>query len=155
MSGRKKTNVKWKALARRPRPYEDGLGRNQANFQPLTPLTALERAAAVFPGHTAIIHGRQRFTYAQFYTRSRRLASALKARGIKKGDTVAARAAYTRAADINPDYAEAVFGLVIALRKEGKGRDADGVLRRFITHHPANVMARTLLTVDKIPAVEG
>ena len=95
MAGRKKKNVKRKAPSRRPRPYEDGLRRNQANFQPLTPLTVLERADAVFPDHTAIIHGRQRFTYAQFYARSRRLASALKARGIKKGDTVAAMLANT------------------------------------------------------------
>ena len=55
----------------------------------------LERAAAVFPGHPAIIHGRQRFTYRQFYDRSRRLASALKALGIRKGDTVAAMLANT------------------------------------------------------------
>jgi fatty-acyl-CoA synthase len=93
MAGRKRKTVKKKAPAQRP--YEDGLGRNAANFQPLTPLTALERAAAVFPDHTAIIHGRQRFSYAQFYARSRRLASALKGRGIKKGDTVAAMLANT------------------------------------------------------------
>ena len=95
MAGRKYKTVKKKAPARRLHPYEDGLGRNPANFQPLTPLTALERAASVFPDHTAIIHGRQRFSYAQFYARSRRLASALKARGIKKGDTVAAMLANT------------------------------------------------------------
>src|SRR5262249_45799894 len=78
-------------------PYEKGLGRNPANYQPLTPLTALERTASVFPDHPAIIHGRQRFTYAQFYARSRRLASALAARGIRKGDTVAAMLANTPA----------------------------------------------------------
>ena len=38
-------------------PYDIDLDRNPANFQPLTPLTFLERAAAVFPDHTAIIHG--------------------------------------------------------------------------------------------------
>ena len=95
MAGRKRKTVKKKAPARRLQPYEDGLGRNAANFQPLTPLTALERAASVFPDQLAIIHGRQRFSYAQFYARSRRLASALKARGIKKGDTVAAMLANT------------------------------------------------------------
>jgi fatty-acyl-CoA synthase len=99
MAGRKHKTVTRKAPAkarrRVARPYEDGLGRTQANFQPLTPLTALERAAAVFPEHPAIIHGAQRFSYAQFYERSRRLASALKARGIKRGDTVAAMLANT------------------------------------------------------------
>jgi tetratricopeptide (TPR) repeat protein len=68
-----------------------------------------------------------------------------------RGETGQARAAYTEATSINPDYAEATFGLVIALRKEGRGREADQALRRFIVNHPADVMARTLLTVDKIP----
>ena len=31
-----------------PSPYDTDLDRNPANFQPLTPLTLLERAAAVF-----------------------------------------------------------------------------------------------------------
>ena len=44
-----------------------------------------------------------------------------------------------------------MFGLVIALRREGRGRDADGTLRRFVARHPEDVMARTLLMVDKIP----
>jgi fatty-acyl-CoA synthase len=70
--------------------YDIDLDRNPANFQPLTPLTFLERAAAVFPNHTAIIHGPLRRTYAEFYARSRRLASALARHGIGRGDTVAA-----------------------------------------------------------------
>ncbi len=70
-------------------PYDVDLDRNPANFQPLTPLTFLERAAAVFPEHTAIIHGARRISYRDFYARSRRLASALAKRGITRGDTVA------------------------------------------------------------------
>jgi fatty-acyl-CoA synthase len=69
-------------------PYDIDLDRNPANYQPLTPLGFLERAAAVFPDHTAIIHGPMRRTYADFYARARRLASALAKRGIKRGDTV-------------------------------------------------------------------
>ncbi len=69
-------------------PYEIDLDRNPANFQPLTPLTFLERAAAVFSDHTAIIHGPLRRSYAEFYARARRLASSLAKRGIKRGDTV-------------------------------------------------------------------
>ncbi len=68
----------------------DELSRCEANFQPLTPLSFLDRAARVFPGHTAIIHGEQRFTYAEFFQRSLRLASALAKRGIGRGDTVSA-----------------------------------------------------------------
>ena len=47
-------------------PYDTDLDRNPANFQPLTPLGFLERAASVFPRHTAIVHGRLTRTYADF-----------------------------------------------------------------------------------------
>jgi len=69
-------------------PYDTDLGKNAANYQPLTPLVFLERAAAAYPDYTAIVHGKQRYCYAEFYARSRRLASALAARGIGKDDTV-------------------------------------------------------------------
>ena len=71
-------------------PYDSDLDRNPANYQPLTPLGFLERAAAVFPNHTAIIHGQLTRSYAEFYARARRLASALAKRGIKRGDSVSA-----------------------------------------------------------------
>jgi len=72
-----------------PTSFDLDLDRNPANFQPLTPLTFLERAAGVFPERTAIIHGSLRRNYAEFYARCRRLASALAAHGITRGDTVA------------------------------------------------------------------
>ncbi|WP_134496404.1 acyl-CoA synthetase [Microvirga pakistanensis] len=68
--------------------YDTNLDKNPANYQPLTPLTFLERAASVHPEHTAIIHGSLRRSYRDFYARSRRLASALARRGIGRGDTV-------------------------------------------------------------------
>jgi fatty-acyl-CoA synthase len=77
--------------------YEIGLDKNPANFQPLTPLTFLARAAMVFPEHVAIIHGPLRRSYADFYARSRRLASALAGLGIGRGDTVAVMMANTPA----------------------------------------------------------
>jgi len=78
-------------------PYDIDLDRNPANFQPLTPLTLLERAAAVFPQQTAIIHGPLRRSYDEFYARARRLGSALAKRGIGRGDTVSALLANTPA----------------------------------------------------------
>jgi fatty-acyl-CoA synthase len=78
-------------------PYDTDLDRNPANFQPLTPLGFLDRAAAVFPDHTAIIHGQLTRSYAEFYARARRLASALAKRGIKRGDSVSAMLANTPA----------------------------------------------------------
>ena len=71
-------------------PYNTGLDRNPANHQPLTPLTFLERAATVFPDHTAIVHGPLQRSYASFYARARQLASALADKGIGRGDTVSA-----------------------------------------------------------------
>ncbi|MGN6548840.1 MAG: acyl-CoA synthetase [Pararhizobium sp.] len=68
--------------------FETGLDRNPANHQPLTPLSHFARAAAVHPDHVAVVHGRARVTYAEFYARARRLASALVKRGIGRGDTV-------------------------------------------------------------------
>ena len=70
-------------------PYDRDLDRNPANHQPLSPLPFLERAASVFPERIAIIHGDLRRSYAEFYARSRRLASALIRAGIGKNDTVA------------------------------------------------------------------
>ena len=80
-----------------PTIFDLDLDRNPANYQPLTPITLLERAAAVFPDRLAIVHGPMRRTYRDFYTRCRRLASAFAAHGIKRGDTVAIIAANTPA----------------------------------------------------------
>jgi fatty-acyl-CoA synthase len=72
-----------------PTQYDTDLERNAANFQPLTPLSFLARAAAVYPDQTAIIHGKRSWTYREFFARAKKLASALAKRGIKRGDTVA------------------------------------------------------------------
>src|SRR5580698_11518648 len=71
-----------------PTAYDTGLDRNPANYQPLTPLSFLARAAEIYPDQTAIIHGKRRWSYAEFFVRAKRLASALTRRGIKPGDTV-------------------------------------------------------------------
>jgi len=66
-----------------------GLDRNPANYVPLSPLSYLERSAQVYPDYPSVIHGARSFTWAETYARCRRLASALSARGIGRGDTVA------------------------------------------------------------------
>jgi fatty-acyl-CoA synthase len=86
-------------------PFDIGLDKNPANFQPLTPLTFLKRAAAVFPDHPAVIHGPQTLSYAQFDARARRLASALAKRGVKRGTTVSVMLANT------PPMLEAHYGV--------------------------------------------
>ena len=77
--------------------YDVDLDKTPANYQPLTPLSFLARSASVHPEHIAIIHGKQRTTYAAFYARARKLASALVKAGIKKGETVSAILANTQA----------------------------------------------------------
>ena len=89
-------------------PYDTGLDKNPANYQPLTPLVFLQRAASVHPDHAAIVHGKTRTTYAEFYERSRKLASALAARGIGEGDTVSVMLANT------PAMIEAHYGVPMA-----------------------------------------
>jgi fatty-acyl-CoA synthase len=91
-----------------PTPYDIDLGRNAANFQPLTPLSFLARAGEVYPDATAIIHGARSWTYRQFYSRAKQLASALARRGIKRGDTVSVMVANT------PALIEAHYGVPMA-----------------------------------------
>ncbi len=69
--------------------YQVGLTKRAANFAPLTPLSFLERTALVFPDRIAWIHGTDSANYRLFRERCRRLASALVARGVEPGDTVA------------------------------------------------------------------
>ena len=76
-------------------PFEDGLPRQAANYQPLSPLSYLERAARVHGDLTAIVHGSTRISYAEFYARARKLASALSQNGIGVGDTVSVMLANT------------------------------------------------------------
>src|SRR5262245_66685696 len=91
--------------------FDADLDRNPANFQPLTPLTFLERAAAVFPQRVAIVHGARTWTYGQFYARARRLASALAKHGIGRGDTVSVMLANTPAM-LDAHYGVAMTGAV-------------------------------------------
>ncbi len=64
------------------------LGFGPANYAPLSPITFLPRAAEIHPARAAVVHGERTINYADFYARARRLASALAARGVGKGDVV-------------------------------------------------------------------
>jgi 3-(methylthio)propionyl---CoA ligase len=88
--------------------YEKDLVRVGANYVPLTPLSFLARAAAVYPDKPAVIHGEHTFSYSQLYARCRRLASALRRRGIGLGDTVAIMAPNV------PAMLEAHYGVPMA-----------------------------------------
>src|ERR1700736_4264148 len=70
--------------------YDIGLDKTPANYVPLTPLSFLERSAAVYPNHVSTVYEGRSFTWAQTYQRCRRFASYLAKCGIGEGDTVAA-----------------------------------------------------------------
>src|SRR5947207_10748448 len=89
-------------------PYEIGLEKNAANYVPLTPIGFLLRSAAIYPNRLAVVHGERRYSWRDALERCRRLASALAARGIGRGDTVALMAPNI------PEAFEAHYGVPMA-----------------------------------------
>ena len=116
--------------------YEEGLDKTTANFAALTPLTFIERAAAVYPAMPAVVHGAVRRTWAETYARTRRLASALSARGIGVGDTVAAMLPNI------PEMVEAHFGvpMIGAVLNTLNTRLDAGTLAFMLRHGEAKVL---------------
>jgi fatty-acyl-CoA synthase len=111
-------------------PYELDLEQNAANFVALSPLTYLERSAAIWPTKTAVIHGTVRRTWAETAARCRRLASGLAAMGYAKGTTIAFIAANT------PELFEAHFGVPLmggVLNAVNTRLDAEAIA--FILNH--------------------
>ena len=88
--------------------FDRDLDRVEANYRPLTPISYLERSAAVYPEKIAVIHADEQFSYAQFYQRCRKLASALSRRGIGRGDSVSVMASNV------PALLEAHYGVPMA-----------------------------------------
>ena len=88
--------------------YEQALGKNAANYVPLSPLTFLRRSAAVYPNHQAVVHGNVSHTYSEVYDRARKLGSTLVSKGIRKNDTVAVLATNV------PAIYDAHFGVPMA-----------------------------------------
>ena len=89
-------------------PYELRLDKNPANFVPLSPIGCLLRSAAVYPDRLAVVHGERRYSWRQTLDRCRRLAAALAAAGVRRGDTVAVMAPNI------PEAFEAHFGVPMA-----------------------------------------
>ena len=88
--------------------YNQDLEQVSANYEVLSPLTFMERAASVYPNKLAVIHGDVRRTWAETYERCRRLASALVRQGIGIGDTVSIMCPNL------PEHFEAHFGVPMA-----------------------------------------
>lgn len=125
--------------------YKQGLDQVPANYEALSPLSFLERAATVHPNKLAVVHGDVRRTWAQTYTRCRQLASALQQRGIQPGDTVAVMCPNL------PEHFEAHFGVPMAgavLNSINTRLDAPAVA--FILQHGE---AKILLTERELSPV--
>jgi len=58
-------------------------------YEPLTPLSFLERIAYVMPDKPAVIHEDRAWTWREFFDRVNQLSNALKGIGIKRGENVA------------------------------------------------------------------
>ena len=85
--------------------YETGLGKNAANYVPLTPIDYLVRAHEVFGEDLAIVHGSIRQNWTDTYKRCRQMAAALRQNGVDRGTTVATLLYNT------PAMVEASFGV--------------------------------------------
>lgn len=118
--------------------FEQHLDKNAANFTPMTPISLLRRTARAYPERTAIIHGDLRRSWGEVWDRCRRLADALRKRGIGKGDTVAIMAPNI------PAFLEAHFGVPMSgavLNSLNIRLDAEAIA--FILNHSE---AKMLLT---------
>ena len=111
-------------------PYARDLDKNAANFEQLSPITFLERTAAIYPERIALVHGLRRQSWAETAARSRKLASALTKKGYGHGDTIAFLGANT------PETFEAHFGVPMmgaVLNTINTRLDAESVA--FILNH--------------------
>src|SRR4051812_48581040 len=86
-----------------PWPARSGVSRTE-----LDPVSFLARSASLHPDRTAVVHGELRRTYEELDARVSRLASALRARGLRRRDRVAILSPNT------PALLEAHFGVPAA-----------------------------------------
>lgn len=90
--------------------FHTGLGKNPANYQPLTPIDFIVRSAQVYPDKAAIIyddlqHNNLIQSWSKTFERCRQLSDGLRKLGIDKNDTVAVMLPNT------PAMVEAAFGV--------------------------------------------
>ncbi len=92
--------------------YDQDLAQNPANHVALSPVSFVERSAEVFGDLPACIHGQRRCNWAQLRERSARLAAALRAAGVGRGDTVSAMLTNTPEM-VEAHYAVPALGAVL------------------------------------------
>ena len=139
--------------------YEANLGKNNANFIPLTPLSFLERAKDIYPNYEALVYETRSYTWTEVYKRCIKFASALEKIGIGKGDTVSVMAFNT------PEIFEAHYSVPMTgavLNTINVRLDAKTV--SYILNHSEakvfivdrqlhSIIEKALTTVDKKPTI--
>jgi fatty-acyl-CoA synthase len=126
----------------------------------LTPVAFLRRSAYVLPDKTAVVHGDRRYTYRQFEERVNRLASGLRALGLRHLDRVAAILPNTPAM-LEVHFAVPAAGLVIVPVNTRLGSDEIGYILEhsgaralFVDHEfaplvkPLDLGSMTVIRVD-------
>ncbi len=120
-----------------PHPGSEGGARVRGpSYEPLTPLTLLERTADVYPERLAVVSGEARYDYAALRARVHRLARALRAAGVGDGDRVAVLCPNS------PPILEAHFGvplagaLLVAINTRLNGRE----VRQILEHAGARLL---------------
>ncbi len=86
----------------------DQLGKNSANYTPLSIVSFLDRTAAIYPDRTAVIYEDRTYSWSESRNRCRQLAAALNARGLGRNDTVSVLLFNT------PEMFECQFGIPMA-----------------------------------------
>jgi acyl-CoA synthetase (AMP-forming)/AMP-acid ligase II len=114
-------------------------------FSPLTPDSFLDRAAAVFAGRTAIVDGERSFTYREMAGRCRRLAGALAAQGVSRGDRVAALCANSHLM-LELHNAVPMMGAVLVTLNT---RLSDAEMTALLEHSGASVLVATREFADR------
>ncbi|SER14246.1 fatty-acyl-CoA synthase [Solimonas aquatica] len=116
--------------------FDQGLDRCAANYVALSPVDFIARSAAVYGERPAIVYGEIRRNWAQTYERARRLASALAAAGVRRGDTVAVLLPNT------PAMVEAHFGVPMsgAVLNTLNTRLDEPSLRFMLSHGEARLL---------------
>src|SRR5262245_37313361 len=124
--------------------------------QELSPTHFLERAGTVYGDRIAVVDGPVKFTWREFRARARRLASALRARGLRKDDRVAIVAANSEPMLLAHFGVPLAGGLIVAINTRWSAEEIAYVIGHsgakwvFYTPEFAGLLARLPAGIERI-----
>ncbi len=133
----------------------DDFAKTKANYVPLSPISFLNRTADIFPDRLAVVYNDRQYSWGEVRTRCRRLASAIKNKGLGRNDTVSVLLHNT------PEMFECHYGVPMAgcvLNTINTRLDADtiayiidhGESRLFLVDRELYSTARSALEKSKL-----